>query len=613
MFRSTRRWMPFLGISAATVAALVLASCSSNATTLTASGVPAPPGQSTTGSGAPGAATSNAGSSSSGTGGGGAGGGEAGPTSIAAFQPAHQGGTLTLLASGGAGTLDPQINYTNTFWQLYQNVYDGLLKFKRGVSGAASEELVPDLATAMPEVSNGDKTYTFTLRDGIKFSNGDPVTVNDVLATFQRLFKVSSPTAGSWYANIVGADECLKTPASCTLDGGVVVNASTNQVTFNLTAPDPEFEYQLAVPFTVILPKDSPAHDAGDTPLPTTGPYEFVSYNPSSELVMKRNPYFKEWSRDAEPQGYPDSIVYKFTLDAESEVSAVENGSADWMFDPPPADRLNEIGTKYASQVHINPQLAFWYAPMNVNIPPFNNVKARQAVNWAIDRSAVVRLYGGTRVGAPVCTILPPDFPGHLDSCQYTKGGGNTWTAPDLDKAKQLVEESGTKGQHVTVVAQSDAVDKSIGEYLQSVLNQIGYQADLKTLSENIEFTYIQNTDHKVQISLTQWYEDYPAASDFLNVLFGCSDFHPGSDSSVNIAGFCDKAIDAQMQKAEDLMGTNPSAGNKLWGQIDQQIMAQAPAAPLFTPNLVDFVSSRVGNYVYSNVFFMNQDQLWVK
>lgn len=175
------------------------------------------------------------------------------------------------------------------------------------------------------------------------------------------------------------------------------------------------------------------------------------------------------------------------------------------------------------------------------------------------------------------------------------------------------MEESGTKGQAVTVVAQSDSVDKSIGEYLQSVLNQIGYKASLKTLSENIEFTYIQNTKHKVQISLTQWYEDYPAASDFLNVLLGCGDFHPGSDSSVNIAGFCDKPIDAKMQQAEALMGTNPGAGNKMWGQIDQQIMKQAPVAPLFTPNLVDFVSSRVGNYIYSNVFFMNQDQLWVK
>ncbi|TWP35155.1 ABC transporter substrate-binding protein [Leekyejoonella antrihumi] len=530
-----------------------------------------------------------------------------------AFQAQHKGGTLTMLANGGGGTLDPQINYTNTFWQLYQNTYDGLLKFRRGVSGAASEEVVPDLATAMPKVTNSRKTYTFTLRKGIKFSNGSPVTVDDVLATFQRLFKVSSPTAGSWYAQIVGADACLKTPATCTLKGGVVVNPKTNEVQFNLTSPNPEFKYQLAVPFTVILPKSAPAKDAGDTPIPTTGPYKFVSYDPSSELVMVRNPYFHEWSHAAQPQGYPDKMIYKFTLDAEAEVSAVENGSADWMFDPPPADRLNEIGTKYPKQVHINPQLAFWYVPMNVNIPPFNNVKARQAVNWAIDRAAVVSLYGGTKVGSPVCTILPPNFPGHADSCQYTKGGGTTWKAPDVAKAKKLVEESGTKGQQVTIVSQSDSVNKSIGEYLQSVLTEIGYKASLKTLSENIEFTYIQNTKHKVQISLTQWYEDYPAASDFLNVLLGCSDFHPGSDSSVNIAGFCDKSIDAKMQTAEALMGTNPDAGNKMWGQIDQDIMKLAPVAPLFTPNLVDFVSSRVGNYVYSNVFFMNQDQLWVK
>ena len=96
---------------------------------------------------------------------------------------------------------------------------------------------------------------------------------------------------------------------------------------------------------------------------------------------MKRNPYFKEWSRLAQPDGYPDQITMSFGLTAEAQVTAVENGQADWMFDFPPADRLSEIGTKYADQVHLNLLTAFWYLPMNTNIPPFNNVKARRAVS----------------------------------------------------------------------------------------------------------------------------------------------------------------------------------------------------------------------------------------
>jgi peptide/nickel transport system substrate-binding protein len=528
------------------------------------------------------------------------------------FQSQHKGGTLHLVAKTAGGTIDPMINYTLQYWQLYQAMYDGLLAFKK-VNGQSSFTVVPDLAQAMPDVSDGGKTYTFKLRKGIKFSTGADVTADDVVASFQRIFKVSSPTAGSFYNGIVGADKCIQTPATCDLSQGVVADAAAGTVTIHLVDADPEFPYKLAVPHATVLPKGSPMTDAGTTPLPTTGPYMISSYDPNRALVMTRNPNFKEWSKDAQPQGYPDEIQETFGLTVEAEVTAVENGQADWVFDPPPADRLNEIGSKYAKQVHVNPLTAMYYLAMNVNIAPFNNPKARQAVNWAVDRAAAVSLYGGSNLAQPVCTFLPPQFPGHVDDCQYTKGGGKTWKAADLDKAKQLVQESGTAGQEVALITQDDEVNKAIGESVQSTLNAIGYKATLKPISANIQFTYIQNTNNNVQISLTTWYQDYPTASDFLNVLLGCGSFHPGSDSSVNIAGFCDKTIDAQMQDALTTERTSMDDANKKWGQVDKAVMTAAPAAPLFTPKLVDFVSKRVGNYQFSKQFYMLVSQLWVQ
>ncbi len=534
------------------------------------------------------------------------------PAAPATFQPEHQGGTLHLVAKSAGGTLDPKVNYTLQYWQLYQATYDGLLAFTKQ-AGDASFTVVPDLAESMPKVTNGDKTYTFTLRKGIKFSDGSPVTTDDVVASFKRIFTVSSPTAGTFYNGIVGADGCLNDPSTCDLSKGVIGDANANTVTINLVEPDPEFPYKLAVPHASINPASSPPKDAGSNPIPTTGPYMFASYDPNHELKMVRNPYFKEWSQQAQPQGYPDEIDETFGLTVESEVTAVENGQADWIFDPPPADRLNEIGTKYASQAHVNALTAFWYLAMNTNLAPFDNVKARQAVNWAVDRNSVVQLYGGPNLAAPVCTVLPPGFPGHVDSCQYTKDGGPTWQAPDLEKAKQLVQESGTAGTKVGVVVTDDEVNKAIGEYVQSVLNSIGYQATLKPISGNIQFTYIQNTNNKVQISLSSWYQDYPAASDFLNVLTSCASFHPGSDSSINIPGFCDKNVDAQMQKALVTERTSMDKANAIWAKVDQNVMTQAPMAPLITPKLIDFTSSRVGNYQFSKQFYMLVDQVWVQ
>jgi peptide/nickel transport system substrate-binding protein len=384
-------------------------------------------------------------------------------------------------------------------------------------------------------------------------------------------------------------------------------------VSINLTTPDPEFPYKLAVPHASVLPKGSPAKDAGTKPLPSTGAYKIASYDPNRALKLVRNPHFKEWSRDAEPQGYPDEIVETFGLTVEAEVTAVENGQGDWVFDPPPADRLNEMGTKYAKQVHVNPLTAFWYLTLNTNLAPFDNQAARQAINWAIDRAAAVRLYGGPNLAQPTCTILPSGFPGHVDFCGYTKGGGASWSAPDIERAKQLVQQSGTAGQPVAVVVQEDEVNKAIGEYVQSLLNQIGYKATLKPLSANIQFTYIQNTKNKVQVALTSWYQDYPAASDFLNVLLSCASFHPGSDSSVNIAGFCDKDIDAQMQDALQTEQIGMPTANRKWGQIDQAVMQKSPLVPLFNPKYVDFVSAKVGNYQFSKQFYMLVSQLWVK
>jgi peptide/nickel transport system substrate-binding protein len=528
------------------------------------------------------------------------------------LDPAHKGGTMRLLAVGAGGTVDPHINYTLQYWQLYQFVYDGLVAFKKA-EGAAGFEIVPDLAEELPPPADDGKSYTFKLRKGIKFSNGNELTVKDVVASFQRIFKVSSPTSGGFYAVIVDADKCLKEAATCTLEGGVVADEAAGTVTINLTQPDPELFQKLALPHAAILPADTPASDVGTQPVPGTGAYMFASYDPNTQLKMVRNPHFKVWSWDAQPDGYPDEINYTFGLTDEAAITAIQNGEADWTLDPPPPDRLVELGTNFKDQVHINPLTAWWYAPMNVNIPPFNNEKARQAVNYAVDRNALVNLFGGPALASPVCQVLPPGFPGHQPFCFYTKDPGEKWSAPDMEKAKQLVAESGTVGQEVTVIVQDNVVDKSVGTYLQTVLSDLGYKASVKAISSNIQFTYIQNTNNNVQISVTQWYQDYPAASDFLNILFGCSSFHPGSDSSVNVAGFCDKEIEGQMQGALKLAVTDPAAADKLWAHIDRAVMAKAPAVPLFTPKRVDFVSKRIGNYLFNAQFYWVVTQSWVQ
>ena len=525
----------------------------------------------------------------------------------------HQGGTLRLIASGAAGTIDPQINYVSQFWEVFFVVYDGLVSFAK-TGGAASNDVVADLAQAVPKPEDGGKTYIFKLRDGLTFSNGQTLTPGDVVASFQRLFKVVNPNAGTWYNVIVGADACLKTPATCTLAGGVIADDKARTVTFHLTQPDAEFMYKLAVPFGAILPASTPAQDLGTKPAPGTGPYTIASYDPNRQMRLVRNPSFKSWSEEAQLAGYVDEIDYDYGLGDEAAVTAIENGQADWMYNAPPPDRLGEIGSRYMSQVHINPLFASYYLALNVNLAPFDDLKVRQALNFAIDRRAAVILFGGPRLASPTCQILPPAFPGYEPYCPYTKNPGKTWTAPDMAKAKQLMQESGAKpGAPVTLVVVDRAVDRAIGTYVQSVLSELGFKASVKALSPNIQFTYIQNTSNKVQISLTDTFQDYPAPSDFLRVLFSCDNFHPGSDASINVSGFCDRGIDAQMQRALMTATTDQGAANALWAQIDREVTDRAAVAALLTPKNVDFVSKRLGNYTYSDQFRMIFSKVWVQ
>ena len=125
-------------------------------------------------------------------------------------------------------------------------------------------------------------------------------------------------------------------------------------MTINLVAPDPEFKYQLAVPHAAILPASTPPKDVGTKPIPGTGAYYFASYDPNKQLVLKRNPYFKQWSKDAQPDGLSRRDHESFGLTVEAQITAIENGQADWTLEAPPADRLNELGTKYANQVHVD-------------------------------------------------------------------------------------------------------------------------------------------------------------------------------------------------------------------------------------------------------------------
>jgi YVTN family beta-propeller protein len=535
----------------------------------------------------------------------------------------HRGGTLKVLSDFGLDSTDTAVAYSTASWPLLRLTNDGLVALDHA-SGVGGDQPVPDLAVSLPAPTDSGKTYTFRLRPNVRFSDGRVVRASDVRASFERYFRNGTlPVA--FYDGMVGAAACAKN--RCDLSRGIVADDKTGTVTFHLTAADPEFLYKLAVPSASVLPAGTPARLPETQPVPATGPYMISEYRPSQSLIFERNPYFHEWSRAAQPDGYPDRIEVSLSPEAtaDSLIREVTSGQADLVSGlatkSPSVAQVQATTSEYASQVHTNPLPQVSGLFLNTSVPPFNNRDVRRALNYAVDRSAAVETAGGSVVAALTCQVLPPGLPGYRPYCPYTAGSTTSgrWLAPDLSKARALVARSGTRGMRVAVWVDNFTVPT--GRLVAKLLRSLGYRPAVKIIQNGNGLTYpgvIANSASKAQIGLWNWTADYPAASNFFGQLFTCDSFKPNNANNANLPEFCDPGVDRLVKQALALEVSNPLAAYRLWQRVDRAVVDRAPVIPLVNGKAVDVVSKRTlaggGNYVYSgNGFGVLIDQLWVK
>jgi peptide/nickel transport system substrate-binding protein len=532
----------------------------------------------------------------------------------------HRGGTLEILASPDVAprSADPAAFAGVTQWQMLSLTNDGLVTYRR-VGGLAGDELVSDLATALPDPTDNGRTYTFQLRGGIHYSNGAPVEPADVRRGIERVFKLGNGFLESQYSGIVGAAGCAQTRRRCDLSRGIVVDDGAKTVTFHLTAADPEFLYKLAFAMADAVPAGTPNGDIGRKPLPATGPYMTRSFSPGRSWVLVRNPRFREWSSEAQRAGYPDRIVLTGSSRPARALAAVEHGAADVLLNPP-LDQVDTLARRYASQLHIDPIAATFALVMNTRVAPFDRLAVRRALNYAIDRNRAVRFIGSPLIAQPTCQILPPTLAGYRPYCPYTldPGPSGSWTAPDFARAEHLVAGSNTRGMKVTLFANPPfptAPALQIGRYVVRVLDRLGYRASLKVVSSNNPsgIGALADSRRKGQIGWFTWYQDYPTPSNFIDALLSCHAFVPRTWGNINLAELCDRQIDAQIQQAYSLQRSDPAAAGELWTRIDHELVDRAPWVPLYNPRASTLLSARVGNYQYHPFWTVLLDQLWVR
>jgi YVTN family beta-propeller protein len=533
----------------------------------------------------------------------------------------HRGGTLRLTSSraGHPRSIDPVWRYNeDSQRQILLLTNDGLVGFKR-VGGVEGSELVADLATSPPRPTEGGTSYVFRLRPDIRYSTGQLVKPDDVRSSFERGFKLRSIFHRDWFRGVVGGEACSHRPATCNLSKGILTDPSANTVTFHLTRPDPEFLVKLADPTAFVVPAGTPARDVGTSPAPATGPYMIQTFVPKKSLVLVRNPRFREWSRAAQPAGYPDRIEWTPSgqggspADESTGVDAVLAGRADFFglaLEQPPDNRVEELTTRYAGQTHRYPYLGQFAMYLNTRVPPFDDPRVRRAISYAVDRRAVKQRYPGP--AEITCQYWPPNFPGYQPYCPYTlnPSPAGAWTAADRAAATRLIDQSGTRGMRVTVWSAEDFV--GISRYFVTLLDSLGYRARLRTIPDFEKFWSLVNDSRNKAQMAAYWSQGAPSPSE-LTVGLRCRSFVPNDgDNTKNTAEFCSGALEGRIEHALRLQATDPATAGPAWAAVDRQIVDQAPAVPLLVPQGIDLVSKRVGNYQHNPPWGVILSQLWV-
>src|SRR5919198_2578056 len=345
--------------------------------------------------------------------GGGGGNNNGGGSSSGGGKPAaggKKGGTIKI-GTVGPDSYDPVMFQTVQANSALHLVYTPLLEYKDAL-GTAGGQLIPGVADSVPQPTNGGKTYKFHIRAGLKYSDGEPVKASDFENMMKRMLYLGGPFS-SFFFPIKGASEYAAAKKKNGSIPGIKVDDKANTITLNLTAPDTRLPYALALTQAGMTPKSkSEFKNMTGSPPPGIGPYTLKIVSPSpthGQFILTKNSSF---NIPTILKGNVDTIIGMVSTNVNKMTEDTISGKLDYINEDPVGDLLPQVESKYKDRFRIGagyPNTYYFF--MNVTIPPFNKLEARQAVNYAIDSRALERIFGG-RV-PPSCNFLPPNMVGY--------------------------------------------------------------------------------------------------------------------------------------------------------------------------------------------------------
>lgn len=519
----------------------------------------------------------------------GCGGGDEGNGTSGGGDGGSTGGSVDVLMGTAPDFLDPQLGYTTQSAEATWITYTPLVTY-RHAGGEAGGQLIPGLATALPEVSRDGLTYTMTLRRGLVFSDGSPVRASDFNYSIQRAIRINWGGKSFYTNNIEGAAAYDARRADAI--SGIQTDDATGRITIRLTTPYGAFSNVLAFPSSGLVPSGTPMRNLSTDPPPGVGPYMITQVSPNRGFTMERNPRFARLGIPDIPTGHVDTVRVTIVSNTQSEAQQVLNNEAD-VFDAGdtlPPSIVPQIESQASDRFAREPVPSTYYFFLNVTKPPFDDLRARQAVNYAIDRDAMVRLASGFL--EPSCWFIPEGIVGHPSDdvpCPYGE-------RPDIERARALVRAAGLSGAKVVVWGQERSPRREYVDYYTDLLNEIGFDATERIIADDVYFPTIGNAKTDPQTGFADWIQDFPNPADFYLLMDGRT-IQPTNNQ--NFSKVDDPYINGQLDELYPVPAADVESVADRWSALDEYTARRAYVVvygeekhPKFFSDRIDFDSA---------------------
>lgn len=517
----------------------------------------------------------------------------------------QKGGTLSVLNNEPQTDFDPARLYTSGGGNVPSLVFRTLTTRNRE-AGAEGTKVVPDLATDTGKPNADATVWTYTLKDGLKYEDGSPITTADIKYGIERSFAAElsggAPYLRDW---LVGGDK-YEGPYK---DGGKglasIETPDAKTIVFHLNKPEGEFPYLATQTQFAPVPKAKDTGTKYESHPVSSGPYKVVkNENDGEHLVLERNPNWSE-ATDAERKAYPDTIDVRSGLDASvinqrlSASQGPDSAAVTTDTNLGPAELAKVGGDKaLAARVGTGHFGYTNYIGFNPKVKPFDDPKVRQAIAYAVDRSSVVNAVGGSSLAEPATTFLPNQKAfGYTEFDHFPAGASG-----NAAKAKELLKEAGhPDGLTVTLThsnAKGGPKGPEVATALQDALKKAGITVKLQGLEANDYNDTVQSAAKEPGFFLRGWGADWPSGGPFLAPIFdGRQIVKDGAN--FNTGFLDDPAVNKEVDEINKL--TDLAAAAPRWGALDKKIGEQAVVVPLFHPVYKRLVGKDIKNVVISD------------